>query len=41
MVPKDFLDLQVLLVRQVTLEGEGRLAPEDPWVHQDLLERED
>lgn len=41
MVLRDFKALQVLLVHQVTLEGEETLAPEDLLVHQAQLERED
>lgn len=41
MVLRDFLALQVLLVHQVMLEGEERLAQEDLLVRLAQLERED
>lgn len=41
MVHRDFLDLRVLLVHQVMLEGEESLAQEDLQVHLVQLERED
>lgn len=41
MVLWDILALQVLLVHRVMLEGEERLAQEDPLVHLAQLERED
>lgn len=41
MVLRDFLALQVLLVHQVVLEGEGMLVQEDLLDHLALQERED